>query len=167
MERVHLKNQTPQSLVVDDELLHMQEREFALQARASRPIDFGLPGIVEERSLKKSYACKPLAFSANNPEIKQKILEIMGLEQTQAGETLKKLRETVGVQQSELQQHTKISTLFIEKLETNSFEGLPESVYVKGFLKSYLRYLGVSDNDALINCYLARYKDWLLTQKKA
>lgn len=160
-------NQTQHSFVVDDELLHLQERETAFQARVNRTqLDYSLP-IVEERSLKRSYNCKPLAFSASNPEIRQKILDILSVEQTQAGETLRKLREIVGIPQAELQQHTKISTTFIEKLETNSFEGLPEAVYVKGFLKSYLRYLGVNDNETLINCYLARYKDWLSTQKKA
>lgn len=76
------------------------------------------------------------------------------------GATLVKLREMVGVTDVEIQDRTKISLEYIRAMETNRFERLPQVVYVKGFMRSYLKYLCVPNAETLIVAYAARLEAW-------
>jgi cytoskeletal protein RodZ len=53
---------------------------------------------------------------------------------------------------------TKISTLQLEKLETESYTGLPAAVYVRGFIIQYARFLDLPDPETLASHYLARMR---------
>jgi len=57
------------------------------------------------------------------------------------GEKLKKIREKSGISLAEIVTHTKIKQDYLEKIEAGDFEKLPFDVYVKGFLRSYAKYL--------------------------
>ena len=69
------------------------------------------------------------------------------------------------LQKEEMQDHIKISIGYIEHLEANKFELLPLAIYVKGFMRSYLRFLGVEEYDRLVKTYLERMKDWQAKKK--
>ena len=76
------------------------------------------------------------------------------------GVTLQRLRELCEVSEAEMQDRTKISLEYIRSIESNRFERLPQAVYVKGFIRSYLRYLGVKDEEAIIQAFAARLSAW-------
>jgi hypothetical protein len=53
---------------------------------------------------------------------------------------------------------TKISTMQLEKLETESYFGLPAAVYIRGFIIQYARFLDLPDPERLANLYLAHMR---------
>lgn len=57
------------------------------------------------------------------------------------GEKLKKIREDAGVSLSEIAINTKVKKEYLEKIEEGNYNDLPFDVYVKGFLRSYAKYL--------------------------
>jgi cytoskeletal protein RodZ len=81
------------------------------------------------------------------------------------GSILVALRETARVTHQEIQERTKISLEYIRSIEANQFDRLPRVVYVKGFLRSYLRYLNVPNADKIITSYVARLEAYQAGQK--
>ncbi len=69
------------------------------------------------------------------------------------GELLKHEREAQGKAIDDVARATKLSRLILEALETDHFSVLPASVYVKGHLRTYARFLGM-DEDAVVDKYL-------------
>lgn len=59
------------------------------------------------------------------------------------GEKLKKIREKAGVSLVEIASQTKIKKDYLEKIEAGNYKELPFDVYVKGFLRSYAKYLNL------------------------
>ena len=84
------------------------------------------------------------------------------MEQSQVDGTLiRDLREIQNVTLNELQDKTKVSLQYIIALENNDFQTLPSVVYVKGFLKICLQYLGVqSDINEIVSKYLETVRHW-------
>lgn len=76
------------------------------------------------------------------------------------GKSLTQLREAVGVSQAEVQERTKVSLEYIKGLENNDFHKLPSLVYIRGFTKIYLQYLGVKDSETLVEAYTEKYNLW-------
>ena len=72
------------------------------------------------------------------------------------GNFLRSLRQTVGVEEQEMQINTKIPLNFLENLENDRIDEMPQSTYAKGFVKSYLRYLGINDGKDLVDSYFTR-----------
>lgn len=71
------------------------------------------------------------------------------------------LRELLSVTQEEIQDKTKISLQYIKAIENDDFRCLPSLVYVKGFLKCYLQYLGLEQESArIIDAYTENYINW-------
>lgn len=68
------------------------------------------------------------------------------------GEKLKKLRQQYRMSFAEIAKATRIQAKYLEYLENGSYEKLPAEVYVRGFLKSYARHLGL-DDDAFLKLY--------------
>lgn len=68
------------------------------------------------------------------------------------GEKLKEVRDEKRISLAEASRATRIQVKYLEKLEEGKFSELPADVYVKGFLRSYAAYLGISDL-ALIKAY--------------
>ncbi len=73
--------------------------------------------------------------------------EIPGL-----GELLRGEREKKGLSQGQLAQITKLRKHFLEALENEDWNHLPSSVFVKGFIRSYAKALGM-DERKLIDLY--------------
>ena len=70
-----------------------------------------------------------------------------------AGNDLKKLRKTVGIELSEIDAVTKISVIVLRSIEENQLENLPADIYLKNFLKSYAEILQV-DSQRIVDGYL-------------
>ena len=68
------------------------------------------------------------------------------------GEKLKKLRGDFRMSLSEISKATKIQVKYLEYLENGQYDKLPAEVYVRGFLRSYARYLNI-DEQALVKLY--------------
>lgn len=68
------------------------------------------------------------------------------------GEKLKKLRGDFRMSLSEISKVTKIQVKYLEFLENGEYNKLPADVYVRGFLRSYARYLNI-DEQAFIKLY--------------
>ncbi len=61
------------------------------------------------------------------------------------GERMKKLRDERRLSLGEISKGTKIQTKYLQYFEENEYMKLPADVYVKGFLRSYGLYMGVSE----------------------
>ena len=62
---------------------------------------------------------------------------------------LKKRRETQGLSLDQVASLTRIQSKFIEAIEEEEFQKLPEQVFTRGFVRTYARSLGVNEEDAL------------------
>ena len=65
------------------------------------------------------------------------------------GVSLKRERELRGISLHEIAKTTKISVRFLEAIEKNRFDILPEGVFRKSFIKSYSKYLGMNEEQIL------------------
>lgn len=105
---------------------------------------------------------KKFATRAFAADVKEQELDLLAKPQAFDGVVLTQLRELMEVPQSEIQERTKIAIEYIKALENNDYQKLPSLVYVRGFLKIYLQYLGLQDQEAkgLIEAYTEKYNQW-------
>jgi hypothetical protein len=119
--------------------------------------------IQTSRSLLK--VTKTQANGVNRQDLQVKLLGIMDEGDVGDGSILVALRQAVGVGQSEMQERTKIALEYIKYMEANQFDRLPRVVYVKGFMRSYLRYLNVPNPEKIVSAYVSRLEAWQAGQK--
>lgn len=105
------------------------------------------------------------ATGSHNGELQSKLASAMEDGDIGDGSILVRLRELAGVTQQEVQERTKISLEYIRGMENNRFDRLPQVVYVKGFMRSYLRYLNVPSLEKIVTAYAARLEAWQAGQK--
>jgi cytoskeletal protein RodZ len=65
------------------------------------------------------------------------------------GEHLKSLRQERGVSLEQIADNTKIALTNLELLERDRFDLLPPKVFIKGFIRSYVKELGLNPEDAV------------------
>lgn len=65
------------------------------------------------------------------------------------GEKLRQAREARGVSLSEVAEQTRISGLYLEAIENNDYRTLPGGIFNKGFVKSFARYVGIDEQEAI------------------
>jgi cytoskeleton protein RodZ len=65
------------------------------------------------------------------------------------GEKLRQAREARKITISEVAEQTRISALYLESIENNDYRGLPGGIFNKGFVKSYAKYVGLDEQEAL------------------
>jgi len=82
------------------------------------------------------------------------------------GELFRRIRESLGVSEDEMQERTKISLEYLRSIESNRFDRLPQVVYVKGFLRSYFRYLGIDNFEPMVKAFSARLEAWQSAKKR-
>lgn len=75
-----------------------------------------------------------------------------GQEDSTVGGYLRSTREAKALSLEDVAQGTRIGKNYIVALEKNEFEKLPSPAYVKGFLRLYAGFLGLSGND-LVSWY--------------
>jgi cytoskeleton protein RodZ len=65
------------------------------------------------------------------------------------GEKLRQAREERGISISEVAEQTRISPQYLKAIENDDYKPLPGGIFNKGFLRSYARYIGFDENEAL------------------
>ena len=65
------------------------------------------------------------------------------------GEKLQQAREERGISISEVAEQTRISSHYLEGIEADDYSTLPGGIFNKGFVKSYAKYVGVDEQEAL------------------
>ena len=73
------------------------------------------------------------------------------------GPTLKAIRQRLGIELSEVEFATKIGMNHIISMEEEKFKSLPEAVFVRGYIASYAKCLGL-DAPKVTAQYMKRYK---------
>jgi len=76
-----------------------------------------------------------------------------------SGRVLAKIRNDNKISLDELYEETKIKTKFLVAIEEESYEELPPTPYLIGFLKAYADYFSLPE-DEVVNTYLLRYDSW-------
>ena len=66
------------------------------------------------------------------------------------------LRETAGLTLQDVSNHTKLSEGMIREIEDESFESLPAAVYVRGYMKSFFKFIALGEQRAFIDRYVER-----------
>jgi cytoskeletal protein RodZ len=65
------------------------------------------------------------------------------------GEKLRQAREERGITITEVAEQTRISPHYIELIENDDYRTLPGGIFNKGFVKSYAKYVGIDESEAL------------------
>lgn len=65
------------------------------------------------------------------------------------GEKLRQAREERGISISEVAEQTRISSHYLESIENDDYKPLPGGIFNKGFVKSYARFIGFDEQEAL------------------
>jgi cytoskeletal protein RodZ len=65
------------------------------------------------------------------------------------GEKLRKAREERGISISEVAEQTRISPHYLECIENNDYRTLPGGIFNKGFVKSYAKFVGIDEQEAV------------------
>lgn len=108
----------------------------------------------------KVASVKQEAEMASQQEIKEKMDTILNESDAGDGAILRSLRQLVQVEPEEIQERTKISRDYIVAMEENRYDRLPQSVYVRGFLRSYLKYIGLRGCEKIVSAYSKRLENW-------
>jgi cytoskeletal protein RodZ len=66
------------------------------------------------------------------------------------GETLRNAREAKGISLQQAEDDTKIRKLYLQALETSDYDAIPGRVYARGFLRNYANYLGLNQEEILL-----------------
>lgn len=67
------------------------------------------------------------------------------------GKKIRQKREELGLSLKDVHEGTKIRTQFLEGIERGDYSNFPGNVYIRGFIRTYLQYIGVNElwNDFL------------------
>ncbi|REJ78970.1 MAG: helix-turn-helix domain-containing protein [Acidobacteria bacterium] len=65
------------------------------------------------------------------------------------GEKLRKAREERDISISEVAEQTRISAIYLEAIENDDYKPLPGGIFNKGFVKSFAKYVGIDEGEAL------------------
>jgi cytoskeleton protein RodZ len=67
------------------------------------------------------------------------------------GEKLRQAREAKGLTLSDVAEQTRISSLYLEAIENDEYKILPGGIFNKGFVKSYAKFVGINEQEALMD----------------
>lgn len=65
------------------------------------------------------------------------------------GEKLREAREERDISISEVAEQTRISALYLQAIENDDYRSLPGGIFNKGFVKSFAKYVGIDEHEAL------------------
>lgn len=139
--------------------------EWTAEADMWKPIPGNAASEIIQTSRSTLKIIKTQAAGSNDRGLQDKFLVMMDEGDVADGSILIALRELAGVSQVEMQERTKILLEYIRGMENNRFDSLPQVVYVKGFMRSYLRYLNVPNLERIVTAYAARLEAWQAGQK--
>lgn len=67
------------------------------------------------------------------------------------GKVLKNIRELKGTTLEEISKKTKIGLSYLKAIEEDNYKVFPAEIFMKGFLKSYAKYLGLDPEEIARN----------------
>lgn len=105
------------------------------------------------------------AKRAGSEDMQRQMMELIETSDAGDGDLFRRLRLLCEVSEDEMQERTKICVSYIQAIEVNRFERLPQAVYVKGFLRSYFRYMCVPEAEKMVAAFSARLQDWQANKK--
>lgn len=82
----------------------------------------------------------------------------MNLMASEIGQALREARLANGIDLAEAQRVTKIRTTYLQALEEERWQVLPGPSYVRGFLRTYAKYLGL-DADEIVSRYRGEHRE--------
>src|SRR2546423_13813149 len=65
------------------------------------------------------------------------------------GEKLRQAREEKGLNLADVAEQTRISSLYLQSIENDDYRTLPGGIFNKGFVKSYAKFVGINEQEAL------------------
>src|SRR5512147_1725528 len=77
------------------------------------------------------------------------------------GQHLRQRREAKNMSIEEIARSTRVPMSSVERLESDQFDELPGEVFVRGFLKSYARAVGLAAEDVLARYTASRRVAWV------
>jgi len=66
------------------------------------------------------------------------------------GEHLKRERESRGFSLKKVFEVTRVPLKYLEAIEADDYDILPQPAFVKGYIKAYCKFLGIDDNDSVL-----------------
>ncbi|MBI5884987.1 MAG: helix-turn-helix domain-containing protein [Deltaproteobacteria bacterium] len=66
------------------------------------------------------------------------------------GEHLKRERESRGFSLKKVFEVTRVPLKYLEAIEADDYDSLPQPAFVKGYIKAYCKFLGIDDNDSVL-----------------
>jgi cytoskeletal protein RodZ len=77
------------------------------------------------------------------------------------GQYLRQQREAKAMSIEEVARSTRVPMSSVERLESDQFDELPGEVFVRGFMKSYARAVGIDADDVLARYTASRRVAWV------
>jgi len=77
------------------------------------------------------------------------------------GQYLRQQREAKSMSLEEVARATRVPMSSVERLELDQFDELPGEVFVRGFMKSYARAVGIDSDDVLARYTASRRVAWV------
>jgi hypothetical protein len=96
------------------------------------------------------------AVNVKDKDTKDLLMSLISSDDVSRGETLIALRKKAGLTVKDVSNHTKLSEMLIDEIESESFTSLPAAVYVRGYMKSFFKFLALGDQRAFIDGYIER-----------
>lgn len=109
------------------------------------------PSVAPKRSATAAAAAELLLLQAE-------VAKEIHAETQFSGELLRKVRESQGVELSEIAHRTKISTMHLKAIEEEALGELPATVYVQGFVQEFAKYLNL-DPTQVSKTYIRRLRE--------
>ena len=99
---------------------------------------------------------KVKADKVDSDELQSKLREILENCTPGTGATIEALRIAAGLTIKDIEFHTKFSYQIINAIEKDDFGTLPASIYVRGFLKNFFKFLAMGTQRSFIDAYTER-----------
>ena len=93
-------------------------------------------------------------------EMKEKLAQLMTDNDLGDGALYRQIRESMNISLREVHNYTRVMENYLLAIEENNYGKLPQPVYTRGFIKSYLQYLGISQPDPFVTRYMEHFTHW-------
>ena len=112
---------------------------------------------VSNFSLPEAIAAAKHGVTGKSKPVAGQELERLQSELGLDGRYIASVREAMGITIDQVAESTRISSRYLQAIETNAFDRLPSAIFVKGYLREISRVLDL-DGDQLVEGYLSLYK---------
>ena len=147
-ESVQPEDTTSRLETTASRLLKGASLKAAVEKGIASVSSFSLPGAIAAAKQGVTGKSKPVA----GQEL-ERLQSELGLD----GRYIASVREAMGITIDQVAESTRISSRYLQAIETNAFDRLPSAIFVKGYLREISRVLDL-DGDQLVEGYLSLYK---------